>query len=953
MRYAGVFTLLIMTACSGDDGGNVPQADTGVELPVNNDAKPGEDVVTPGDNKTGDGRTQPETDSAGCIPKTCGELDLQCGTHEDGCGGLTDCGDCSGGKFCHADGSCNAEPDCSAGYFDVADVSIADQGYAASAVAGTTLPIIFKWHLGNAADCQTCRRQVVVGVEDDPGVCVDAGTPPLCPAFDTGMDPGYVKVPDVPGTYKIYAFAPAEDNCAAAGSAFSAGEGKKLIGTLYVDPACGASTCGDLNKECGAWDDGCNGLLFCGDCGAGLFCNQDGGCETAGSCSLDVFEITSVYIKGFLNTVTVSPGETVPVLFSWSLGNGLWCDDCPRQIVVGVENFEEFCIDVGVPDSCPGYTSGVGNGYVTAPATAGAYTVYAAAANVEDCTELENENYVTAPKIAIGTLQVLGDCTPGTCASLNVQCGFNDDGCGGVTGCGECPGAKFCTAGGTCSQNPDCDAGIFEMVTVKMGASGNSATAVPGEKVPVVLDWKLGNSQACPHCARQIVAGIEGSPSFCIDAGVAPACPEFNDSLGGGYVSAPAITGTFALQVAALAEPDCPKALVAYKSSAAKQAVGTLAVVGSCTPATCEALSKECGDWGDGCGGMVHCGVCPEGKTCNNKGKCVGECTEGIFETYDININGSGETASAGANMNIPITVGWNIGNSDDCPDCKRQLVLGIDDIAGPCIDLGTPDACPGYSSGVNGGSMSAPASSGNYTVYALAAAEGSCVEAAATWEGSFEKKALGTLHVPSGCVPKNCNTLGKDCGNWDDGCSFALACGECAAGDICNSSGDCYCSASDDYEPNNTPGSAHFLGSFSDHDAVSTHTIVAAVHNEQDWFEMDSNDEAWAYMEPYVHVEFGLEKAFEVYVVYVCDDLSLPDFTPVASDGCAWTGAIGMAGVEGVGGTVSGYKCTSQGDPVSVQFGPKCGFLDDSGTLYVGVKGTGACSGYTLDLHL
>jgi len=878
---------------------------------------------------------------------------LECGTHDNGCGESVDCGECAGGDFCHADGSCNSEPDCSTGHFDVTDVNLADQGYAASATAGATIPIIFKWHLGNAADCQGCRRQVVVGVEDDPGVCIDAGTPPACPDFDTGMDPGYVKVPDAPGTYKVYAYATAEDTCAAAGTAFVAAESRKLVGTLYVDPACAASTCGDLGKECGSHDDGCGGLAFCGDCGDGLFCNQDGGCEMAGSCSLDVFEVTSVYIKGFLNTVTVSPGETVPVLFSWSLGNGLWCDDCPRQIVVGVENFEHFCIDAGVPDSCPGFTSGVGNGYVTAPAAAGAYTIYAAAANVEDCTELETDNYVSAPKIAIGTLQVLGDCTPGSCASLNVQCGFHDDGCEGVTGCGECPGGKFCKAGGTCSQNPDCDAGIFEMSTVKMGYSGNAATAVPGEKVPVVLDWKLGNSQACPHCARQLVAGIEESPSFCIDAGTTSACPEFDDGLGGGYITAPAVTGAFSLNVVALAEPDCPKAMVAYKSTSAKQAVGTLAVVGSCTPATCEALTKECGDWGDGCGGILHCGVCNEGKTCNNKGKCVGECTEGIFKTYDININGSGDTASAGANMNIPISVGWDMGNSDDCPDCKRQLVLGIDGIAGPCIDLGTPDACPGFSSGVNGGSMSAPASSGNYTVYALAAAAANCVDAVATWEGSFEKKALGTLHVPSGCTPKNCNTLGKNCGHWDDGCSFSLNCGDCVEGDICNSSGDCFCSASDDYEPNNTPGAAYFLGSFTDSDAVSKQNFTAAVHNEQDWFEMDSNDEAWAYMEPYVHVEFGLDQPFEVYVVYVCADLSIPEPTNVTKDGCSWTGGIGMAGVDGVGSTVSGFKCSSQGDPVSVQFGPKCGFLDDSGTLYIGVKGSGACSGYTVDMHL
>ena len=40
-----------------------------------------------------------------------------------------------------------------------------------------------------------------------------------------------------------------------------------------------------------------------------------------------------------------------------------------------------------------------------------------------------------------------------------------------------------------------------------------------------------------------------------------------------------------------------------------------------CVAKTCPELKKQCGQWEDGCGGMLECGSCPEGKACN-EGKC-------------------------------------------------------------------------------------------------------------------------------------------------------------------------------------------------------------------------------------------------------------------------------------------------------------------------------------------
>ncbi|MBN2498776.1 MAG: hypothetical protein JXR96_29565 [Deltaproteobacteria bacterium] len=45
-----------------------------------------------------------------------------------------------------------------------------------------------------------------------------------------------------------------------------------------------------------------------------------------------------------------------------------------------------------------------------------------------------------------------------------------------------------------------------------------------------------------------------------------------------------------------------------------------------CTPETCESLGLECGQWSDGCGGMLACGGCPQGQACDEHGHCQSSC---------------------------------------------------------------------------------------------------------------------------------------------------------------------------------------------------------------------------------------------------------------------------------------------------------------------------------------
>jgi hypothetical protein len=39
-----------------------------------------------------------------------------------------------------------------------------------------------------------------------------------------------------------------------------------------------------------------------------------------------------------------------------------------------------------------------------------------------------------------------------------------------------------------------------------------------------------------------------------------------------------------------------------------------------CTPATCASLGFNCGQAGNGCGGVLDCGTCPMGQSCGGTG---------------------------------------------------------------------------------------------------------------------------------------------------------------------------------------------------------------------------------------------------------------------------------------------------------------------------------------------
>src|SRR5690606_15282016 len=97
-----------------------------------------------------------------------------------------------------------------------------------------------------------------------------------------------------------------------------------------------------------------------------------------------------------------------------------------------------------------------------------------------------------------------------------------------------------------------------------------------------------------------------------------------------------------------------------------------------CQPIACEDVDAECGAIGDGCGGTVDCGVCPEGLVCG--AESPNRCGKGPTCTPR-------SCAAAGAECG---TIGDGCGGTVDCGDCPAGQVCGFET---PFL-CGTPPPC-------------------------------------------------------------------------------------------------------------------------------------------------------------------------------------------------------------------------------------------------------------------
>jgi len=194
--------------------------------------------------------------------------------------------------------------------------------------------------------------------------------------------------------------------------------------------------------------------------------------------------------------------------------------------------------------------------------------------------------------------------------------------------------------------------------------------------------------------------------------------------------------------------------------------------VPTCTPRTCQQQNANCGQTGDGCGGIIACGACTAPQTCGGGGvpsQCGGgggSCTP---------------TTCAAQNANCgPISDG-----------CNGVLQCGTCTAPQTCGGGGTPSRCGGGTTSDAGTCAPRTCTAVNANCGAVADGCGgilqcgNCPPGQTCGGGGMPNRCGGT-----GCTPRTCQDANANCGAVADGCGGVIQCGTCTAPDTCGGAG-------------------------------------------------------------------------------------------------------------------------------------------------------------------
>ena len=193
-----------------------------------------------------------------------------------------------------------------------------------------------------------------------------------------------------------------------------------------------------------------------------------------------------------------------------------------------------------------------------------------------------------------------------------------------------------------------------------------------------------------------------------------------------------------------------------------------------CTPATTCPANVHCGQWGDGCGGLITCGSCTPPQTCGGGG-----------------VNGACGGSDAGAC--VPQACPANIkcgpygdgcgglvpGGCGTCPPGETCGGGGVNGMCGAPPQDGsacTPQGCPAniqcgpWGDGCGG---------------LVPGGCGVCPAGQTCGGGGVNGMCGGGM-----CNPLTCSGLGFNCGMTGDGCGNTLDCGTCPSGLTCGGGG-------------------------------------------------------------------------------------------------------------------------------------------------------------------
>jgi hypothetical protein len=187
--------------------------------------------------------------------------------------------------------------------------------------------------------------------------------------------------------------------------------------------------------------------------------------------------------------------------------------------------------------------------------------------------------------------------------------------------------------------------------------------------------------------------------------------------------------------------------------------LGSCVAPPKCIAKTCAQQNAQCGPVGDGCGGIVMCGVCPSGKACIN-GQCQGSnCMPMDCSTQNYNCGMQGD----------------GCGNIIDCGMCPSGQTCGGSGTPGKCGNgMCMPGTCPaGWMCGSAGDGCGSTLNCGM------------CAPGQICGGGGVP----GQCYTPN-CVPQTCASQMFNCGQASDGCGNIIDCGPCMGTCICGGGG-------------------------------------------------------------------------------------------------------------------------------------------------------------------
>ena len=439
--------------------------------------------------------------------------------------------------------------------------------HVAASASGTTLSTS---NLDFPAECHTggltSQEKTLAFMFFDLGTCVSAGDPPQPPSCTPKTTADFCpNLNDACGYLS--------DGCGGVVDCGGCGAGYYCDGNLCRPQQCTPASCSSLGYNCGTFPDGCGGVARnsqgqegCGTCTGGQVCGLNspgicGGCvqiALATACPANSCGIVSDGCGGTYNCGTCSSGYCGgggPNL----CGPGA-CSPLSQSAACGTKNCGL------VADGCGGT---VNCGTCTAPDTCGGG----------------------------GSPNVCGHptCTPKTLAQAcnGLSCGWVSDGCGGALNCGTCPNGGVCggagpnICGSSCTPT-SCSAAGADCGTIgdQCGGLIDCGPCPSGETCGAAGPNKCGSGPSC-------------TPTTCMQANAN--CGLIGDGCGDAL--------------------DCGTCTPPQTCGGASQPNQCGTGTAGCNKLTCAGQQVQCGAASDGCGGLLDCGGCPSGSYCAN-GQC-------------------------------------------------------------------------------------------------------------------------------------------------------------------------------------------------------------------------------------------------------------------------------------------------------------------------------------------